>query len=324
MKKYLLSIVAALFAMTAVAQQAAPTNMVSYRGKTGQTFQFKVTGRTNGRIYGGSLCIYTDDSDLATAVVHAGMMKAGETKLVKVKVYPGQNQYQSLTLNGITSLSCGACKGSFRLVSSQRITENDKKPTTTKQDDRFDGRHFGRPQPDRNDRFGPHGKDRLSDKDKYNKAKQGNGRMTNRERADIVRRMVCNMVQIPKGSLYKEGRKTDVNAAIINKRAVTNREYAAATDVWLNRDAPDAPARVSESQRQTFIRSMQQAIGLNVDVRLAKQEEIEYADRNGYLSGRAQNAYIYYIFIDPANHKRYFSSPTGKMNLRIFDVDYSK
>ena len=50
MKKYLLSIVAALFAMTAVAQQAAPTNMVSYRGKNGQTFQFKVTGRTNGRI----------------------------------------------------------------------------------------------------------------------------------------------------------------------------------------------------------------------------------------------------------------------------------
>ena len=43
------------------------------------------------------------------------------------------------------------------------------------------------------------------------------------------------------------------NSCGINRRAVTNREYAAATDIWLNTSAPDAPAVVNNSQRQLFI-----------------------------------------------------------------------
>ena len=37
-------------------------------------YTFQVTGRTGGRIWGGSDNVYTDDSDIATAAVHAGIM----------------------------------------------------------------------------------------------------------------------------------------------------------------------------------------------------------------------------------------------------------
>jgi len=47
--------------------------------------------------------VYTADSSLEAAVVHAGLLKDGETGYVKVTVLPGQRHYQGTTRNGVKS-----------------------------------------------------------------------------------------------------------------------------------------------------------------------------------------------------------------------------
>ena len=95
--------------------QTAPENMAGYRGKNGNVYSFRVTGKTDGRIWGGADNVYTDDSNLSTAAVHAGLVKAGETAVIKVTVMEGQSSYPSLSRNGVTSISYGSWTGSYKL-----------------------------------------------------------------------------------------------------------------------------------------------------------------------------------------------------------------
>ena len=123
--------------------------------------------------------------------------------------------------------------------------------------------------------------------------------MTNRERANILYPLLNNMVKMKGGTIYHAGNKTTVNECRINRRAVTNREYAAATDIWLNTSAPDAPAVVNNSQRQLFIKCMMQAIGHGAPsgdiVRLASQDEVNYGKSNSYLS-TSNSSHIYFVY----------------------------
>ena len=123
--------------------------------------------------------------------------------------------------------------------------------------------------------------------------------MTNRERANILYPLLNNMVKMKGGTIYHAGNKTTVNECRINRRAVTNREYAAATDIWLNTSAPDAPAVVNNSQRQLFIKCMLQAIGHGAPsgdiVRLASQDEVNYGKNNSYLS-TSNSSHIYFVY----------------------------
>ena len=89
----------------------SPSNLVSYRDKVGQIFQFTLTGRPTGSVWGTD--IYTDDSALACAAVHAGVVLAGETKVVTVKIVAGQSSYQGSVRNGVTSSSYGTWPGSY-------------------------------------------------------------------------------------------------------------------------------------------------------------------------------------------------------------------
>ncbi len=91
---------------------AGPGTLESYRGKVNQTFTFEVTGRRTGTVYGTD--VYTDDSDLATAAVHAGVLKDGERGVVRVTVLPGMPSYAGSTRNGVTSSEWPSWVGSFR------------------------------------------------------------------------------------------------------------------------------------------------------------------------------------------------------------------
>ena len=93
----------------------APSHMLSYRGQNGKVYTFKVTGSTSGRIWGGENNIYTDDSYIATAAVHAGLVKAGQTGTIKVKILPGQSSYSSIERNGVTSYKNNGYGGSYQL-----------------------------------------------------------------------------------------------------------------------------------------------------------------------------------------------------------------
>lgn len=93
-----------------------PSSISTLRDQAGLISRFKVTGTTQGQIWGDG--IYTDDSPLATAAVHEGIIKDGETAIVAIEVLPGLDSYSGSERNGVTSSQFGKFDGSYRLLFS--------------------------------------------------------------------------------------------------------------------------------------------------------------------------------------------------------------
>ena len=73
-----------------------------------------MTGVGSGSLWGTD--VYTDDSTLGLAAVHAGVVSVGQTKNVVVTVLAGQSSYSGTSRNGVTSSGYGAWQGSFRIA----------------------------------------------------------------------------------------------------------------------------------------------------------------------------------------------------------------
>ena len=84
-----------------------------YRGSIGRVLLFRVTGTASGSLWGTD--IYTDDSVLAKAAVHAGVLEVGEEGIVVVTILPGQGGYSASDRNGIVSSGYGTWGGSFQV-----------------------------------------------------------------------------------------------------------------------------------------------------------------------------------------------------------------
>jgi hypothetical protein len=108
-----------------------PGSMTSYRKNTGQTYSVKVTGTNQGSVWGGSNGIYTDDSRLGKAAVHAGLLKVGQEGVVKVTLVAGQQKYTGNTQNGITTTNYGAYQGSYKFVGNATNTTSTGSTTST-------------------------------------------------------------------------------------------------------------------------------------------------------------------------------------------------
>ena len=80
------------------AQAAA---LVPYRERVGETFLFRTTGDAARPAWGTD--VYSDDSDLASAAVHAGLLKAGETGVVKLLVVRAAGPFEGSVRNGATT-----------------------------------------------------------------------------------------------------------------------------------------------------------------------------------------------------------------------------
>lgn len=91
-----------------------PGDLSGYRGQQGTILTFEVTGDAAGSVWGNE--VYTDDSQLSAAVVHAGVLQPGETGLVQVEILPGQESYEGAEQNGVTSGTYGSWDGSFRVL----------------------------------------------------------------------------------------------------------------------------------------------------------------------------------------------------------------
>jgi hypothetical protein len=97
-----------------VSSSADPGSLESFRDQVGKSTTFQVTGRTTGRLYGTDL--YTDDSDLGTAAVHAGLLRAGERGFLQVTFHGASSGFVGSTRNGLTSLSWSTSwGGSYRI-----------------------------------------------------------------------------------------------------------------------------------------------------------------------------------------------------------------
>jgi len=83
----------------------APARIQDLCDTPGATYYFRVIGAVDGSVWGTD--IYTGDSALAAAAVHAGVLKPGETAVVRVRVMPPLAQYQGSIRNGVTSHAYG-------------------------------------------------------------------------------------------------------------------------------------------------------------------------------------------------------------------------
>jgi hypothetical protein len=90
-----------------------PGTLVAFQAQTGKTLIFRVTGPVPGGgqlgVYGTD--VYTMDSSLAWAAVHAGALRPGETGLVRVTILGQQPMFQGSVRNGITSMNYGTWPG---------------------------------------------------------------------------------------------------------------------------------------------------------------------------------------------------------------------
>jgi LCCL domain len=83
----------------------APPTMVDLCDPVGATYYFRVLGAAEGQLWGTD--IYTGDSALAVAAVHAGAVKAGESGIIKVTVMPPPQLYTGCVRHGVTSNDFG-------------------------------------------------------------------------------------------------------------------------------------------------------------------------------------------------------------------------
>jgi hypothetical protein len=90
-----------------------PGTLTGHRGDVGKSFLFEVTGANTGPVWGTE--VYTDDSALATAAVHAGVLAVGQKGVVKVTILPGLESYTSSASNGVVSGSWASWVGSYRV-----------------------------------------------------------------------------------------------------------------------------------------------------------------------------------------------------------------
>ncbi len=90
---------------------------VTQRGHSGTTIT--VDCPANGRlgsVWGTS--IYTDDSSMCSAAVHAGYITVAAGGSLEVEILPGQKSYPGSRQYGVTSSSWGAWSGSFAIVAA--------------------------------------------------------------------------------------------------------------------------------------------------------------------------------------------------------------
>jgi hypothetical protein len=86
-----------------------------YRDQVNDTMTFTlVAGGSPGTVWGTD--VYTDDSSIGTAAVHAGLITFAAGGTVTIRILPGQASYSGTTRNGVTSLDYGEWPGSFEFV----------------------------------------------------------------------------------------------------------------------------------------------------------------------------------------------------------------
>ncbi len=90
------------------------TNAVEHRGKNGQRFTYTCPAGSGGSVWGTD--IYTDDSSICNAALHAGLLTTGSGGTVTIEIRPGQSSYTSTTRNGVGSTAFGVWHGSYVFV----------------------------------------------------------------------------------------------------------------------------------------------------------------------------------------------------------------
>lgn len=82
------------------------------QGRNNQTFAFRcIPGGKFHLVWGSD--IYTDDSSICTAAVHAGRISQRQGGTIAIRILPGQAFYEGSVRNGVESRQYGSWAGSF-------------------------------------------------------------------------------------------------------------------------------------------------------------------------------------------------------------------
>lgn len=101
-----------LLARQTPAAEPDPGNLLALHTQVGKTFLFEVTGSRSGPVWGTD--VYTSDSKLATAAVHAGKVRVGQRKAVRVTVVQPPASFDGSTRHGVTTFPYGPYPGAYR------------------------------------------------------------------------------------------------------------------------------------------------------------------------------------------------------------------
>ncbi len=82
----------------------------------GKVYAMTITGDDTYYEYVWGTDVYTDDSYLPTAAVHAGILQDGETKQVFVRLLPGRESYTGSNRNGVMSQDWDSWGGSYEIL----------------------------------------------------------------------------------------------------------------------------------------------------------------------------------------------------------------
>jgi thiol-disulfide isomerase/thioredoxin len=96
------------------------------RLEIGDQVTLRVTGRSGGPIWGDSM--YTLDSDLGTAAVHAGLLRIGEPGRIKVWVVPPPPSFGEASRHGILSRKWGPFRAAMVLQAVSKPTASARLP----------------------------------------------------------------------------------------------------------------------------------------------------------------------------------------------------
>ncbi len=90
-------------------------NASAFRGQNGTNIAYTCPkAGILGSVYGTG--VYTDDSSVCSAAVHAGLITLAAGGKVTIKILPGRASYLGSTRHGVTSSSWGAYSGSYSFV----------------------------------------------------------------------------------------------------------------------------------------------------------------------------------------------------------------
>lgn len=91
----------------------APRTMQGLCDHVDETYYFRVQGEDNGPVWGTD--VYTGDSALGTAALHAGAVEDGEAAVVRVTVVAPLRTYAGSSRNGVTSRTFGPYGTAYRV-----------------------------------------------------------------------------------------------------------------------------------------------------------------------------------------------------------------
>lgn len=95
--------------------QPDPGTLTAFESQRDKVLAFTVTGMAaGGSVWGTDT--YTTDSRLAMAAVHAGVLKVGETGVVRLKIIPSPASFAGSVRHGISTSNYGTYRAAYQIL----------------------------------------------------------------------------------------------------------------------------------------------------------------------------------------------------------------